>query len=126
MAGDALLANRLNLKDDGKNTNCTRPGWFIAPDSSKVVQHLQTIEGKQKGCCTILQKFSLFVLGMKLAECRSVLPRQPDFQEQKPLLEERSMGHEIIFYPKSHPEFNFIEMFWGACEAFARKRCDYS
>jgi hypothetical protein len=128
MAGDALLANRLHLKDGGKGSNCTRPGLFIPPDGSKVVQHLQTIEEKQKGCRTILQERSLFVLGMKLAECRSVLSHQPDFQEQKPLLEERvrSMGLEIIFHPKFHPKFNFIEMFWGAYKAFARKRRDYS
>ena len=61
-------------------------------------------------------------------ECRETLSRQADFLEQKPLLEEavRSLGHEIIFYPKFHPEFNFIEMFWGACKAYDRKRCDYS
>lgn len=128
MAADALLANRLNLKDGGKNTACTRPGWFIGPDGTKVLQRMQTAEGKQKGCHTILQERNLFVNGMQLKECREVLSRQPDFQEQKPMLEEavRSMGHEIIFYPKFHPEFNFIEMFWGACKAYARKRCDYS
>jgi hypothetical protein len=83
MVGDALLANRLNLKDGGKNTNCTRPGWFISPDGSKVMHHLKTIEGKQKSCRTFLHERSLFVLGMKLAECRSLFSRQTDFQETK-------------------------------------------
>ena len=65
---------------------------------------------------------------MQLKECREILSRQPDFLEQEPLLEEavRSLGQEIILYPKFHPEFNFIEMFWGGCKAYARKRCDYS
>ena len=128
MAGDALIANRLNLKDGGKNTGCTRAGWFLAPDGTRVEQIMQTFDGKQKGCRTILEERNLFVRGMQLKECREILSRQPDFLEQKPLLEEavRSLGHEIIFYPKFHPEFNFIEMFWGACKAYARKRCDYS
>ena len=128
MAGDALLANRLNLKDGGKNTACTRPGWYFKKDGTMVSQHMQTAEGKQKGCRTILQERGLFVDGMKLKECRETLSRESDFRAQRPLLEEsvRSLGHEIIFYPKFHPEFNFIEMFWGACKAYARKRCDYS
>ena len=75
-----------------------------------------------------MQERGKFEHGMKLKECREILAREPDFKAQKPLLEETctALGHKIIFYPKFHPEFNFIEMFWGACKAYARKRCDYS
>lgn len=128
MAKNALIASRLNLKDGGKNVNPIRAGWFVDDNGQRVVQKMQTNERKQKGLRTILEERSLFIPGMKLKECRTLLAQQPDFLEQKPLLVEtvRAAHHEIIFYPKFHPEFNFIEMFWGACKAFARKRCDYS
>lgn len=128
MAKDALIARRLNLKDGGNNVNPMRPGWFMGANGQRVVQKMQTDEGKQKGLRTILEERSLFIPGTKLNECRTLLAQQPDFQEQRPLLVEtvQAATHEITFYPKFHPEFNFIEMFWGACKAFARKRCDYS
>jgi len=35
-------------------------------------------------------------------------------------------GHEVIFLPKLHPEFNWIERYWGATERYTRTNCDYT
>lgn len=115
MAKDALVANRLNLKDGGKNVQLTRPGWYHNDREERIVQEMQ-IAGKQKGLQTILKERGLCTAGMKLSDARKLLAMQPDFANQRCLLAEtaKSSGHEIIFYPKFHPEFNFIEMFWGS------------
>ena len=43
---------------------------------------------------------------------------QPDFLDQKPLLQEfiERCGHLCNFYPKYHCELNFIEQYWGAAK----------
>lgn len=50
--------------------------------------------------------------------CRRILFNQPDFVNQKSklveLIEDRS--HLCDFYPKFHPELNFIEQYWGAAK----------
>jgi hypothetical protein len=44
--------------------------------------------------------------------CRRLLFTQPDFVAQlEELIESR--GHICDFYPKFHPELNFIEQYWG-------------
>ena len=128
MADDGLVANRLNLKDGGKNVGLLRNGWFDDADGTRLIQTMLTENGKQKGVRTILEERGLFIPGMKLGEARKLLSSQPDFSSQRPLLVEtvQNAEHSIIFYPKFHPEFNFIEMFWGSCKAFTRKHCDYS
>ena len=115
MAEDALVASRLNLKDGGKSCGRLRDGWFITSDGTRVIHPMTNEHGIVKGIRTVLQERQLFVSGMKLDEARKLLASQPDFMEQKALLQEtvEISSHSIIFYPKFHLEFNFIEMFWG-------------
>ena len=50
--------------------------------------------------------------------CRRLLFMQPDFQDQKSLLQEHieRSSHLCDFYPKYHCELNFIEQYWGAAK----------
>jgi hypothetical protein len=52
-----------------------------------------------------------------------LLSLQPDFQEQKSLVQEtiEAVGHLCIFLLKFHCELNFIEFFWEQWE-----HCDYT
>jgi hypothetical protein len=38
----------------------------------------------------------------------------------------KKRGHKVIFYPKFHPELNFIKMYWRVFKKYSRKNCDYS
>lgn len=46
MENDALVLNRPNLTDEGKNMLHMRPEWFLNSDGSRIVQQIQTFEGK--------------------------------------------------------------------------------
>ena len=72
-----------------------------------------------------------------LAKCQSgstdccakrILDLQPDFAEQKSLIQEviENAGHLCIFLPKFHCELNFIEFFWGAVKRYLREHCNYT
>ncbi|KAF9048075.1 hypothetical protein BDZ89DRAFT_941483 [Hymenopellis radicata] len=53
---------------------------------------------------------------------KKVLYSEPDFQAQKSMLEEHcsARGYEVIFFPKYHPELNFIEQCWGYAKRIYR------
>ena len=126
---DALRVSALNLSDGGKNVHNQRAGWFINSDGIRVDHPMQRSDGVQKGVRTILMERGLWSASLKLTEARALLSRQPDFQSQKSWLEETLGAEEgffVDFYPKFHCEFNFIELYWGAAKAYARRNCDYT
>jgi hypothetical protein len=59
---------------------------------------------------------------------KCVLSREPDFLEQKEWLTTvvTAAGFTIMFFPKYHCEFNFIEMIWGWCKSHHRRTCTYN
>jgi hypothetical protein len=59
---------------------------------------------------------------------KCILERQPDFCEQKSLVQEtiEAAGHLCLFLPKFHCELNFIEFFWGMVKKYLRDNCDYT
>ena len=58
MADDGLVANRLNLKDGGKNVDILRNGWFDDADGTRLIQTMLTENEKKKGVRTILEERS--------------------------------------------------------------------
>ncbi|KAG2065305.1 hypothetical protein BDR04DRAFT_1130431 [Suillus decipiens] len=59
---------------------------------------------------------------------KCVLERQPDFQQQKSLVQEtiEQSGHMCIFLPKFHCKLNLIEFFWGQVKKYLCDNCDYT
>ena len=57
--------------------------------------------------------------------CVHALSSCSDFQNQKNSVEElvESLGHQVIFLPKFHPELNFIERFWSRIKWWLRGHC---
>jgi hypothetical protein len=83
-----LVADRLNLKDGGKNVQLTQAGWYYNDKGERIVQKMQ-IAGKQKGVQTILGERGFFTAELKLPAARKILATQPDFANQLPLLNKR-------------------------------------
>ena len=128
MAAYALLSNRLNLKDGGKKTACTRLGGLLdrtAPRSCNVCKLLKAsrkdvVQFCRRGTClptecnwkNVGKFFHISLISKSRNRCLR--------NQFAP------WGTKSFFMPNMHAKFKFIEMFWGSCKAYARKRCDYS
>ena len=67
-------------------------------------------------------------IGVTNCCAKRILDYQPDFIEQKSLIQEviENVGHLCIFLPKFHCELNFIEYFWGAVKRYLQEHCNYT
>ncbi|KIJ39957.1 hypothetical protein M422DRAFT_174478, partial [Sphaerobolus stellatus SS14] len=102
---------------------------------------------KPKGMQQVLMERGLYRSGLKMqckkkkdgsggrcqpnsTDCcaRHILDLQPDFHEQKSLVQEviEEAGHLCIFLPKFHCELNFVEFFWGAVKRYLHEHSDGS
>lgn len=134
-ADDALRVSSLNLGDGLKpNKKPLRTGYYTDSSGQKRPQPMQYREGPktgmQKGLKTILVERGLWEEGMMLKDAVELLAIQPDFaaQANSSWLQEtiNKYNHRQFFFPKFHPEFNFIERYWGMAKRYARAHCDYS
>ena len=142
-AADALVAQKMNLNPGGKQPKM-RPGIYndipqpmVFPDSHPDEQ----LRGQPKGLKTVLDERGLWPQEGLKTQCsggckvdsnsccaKKIMSIQEDFQGQKSILEDtiEAAGHRCIFYPKFHPELNYIEYFWGSAKKYARKHCNYN
>lgn len=141
---DSLLVTRMNVKPGGKQARM-REGWFEV-NGCRIPQPMiypsdhPKHPNEPKGIKAVLMERGLYQTKLR-GKCESkcdvaatacclkrILELQPDFQEQKSLVQEviEAAGHLCIFLPKFHCELNFIEFFWGAVKKYLRDHCDYT
>lgn len=137
LAEDALTVRDLNLHPGGK-----QPHLRTTTNPAGETQSMNFPNGIQKGIRQILKERGKWPQAGLRIECKpvsahnedntccakKVLAAEPDFRAQQGLIQERieARGHLVLFYPKFHPELNFIEYYWGASKRYAREHCDYS
>ena len=144
-AEDALVISRMNVKPGGKQAQM-RDGWYLChPSGEKVIQHMTypadhpEFPNEPKGIWAVLTERGLHHPGRhgKCKKCplgatdccsKRTLELQPDFQQQKSLVQEviEAAGHLCLFLPKFHCELNYIEFFWGKVKKYPRDHCDYT
>ena len=121
-----------------------RNGWYMREDQ-RVEQEMifppdhPSFPGQPKGMKQVLVERGLWRNGLRM-ECKEgcdgtdnccatvILAHQPDFMEQRSLVQEvmEAAGHMCLILPKFHFELNAIKFFWGAAKCWLRENCDYT
>ena len=129
IATDTLNVKKLNLKDGGKNTPIMRDGFYIDQNGHRAVHAMLTAEVFKKGLKTILLERGLWRYGIKKDGALALLLQQDDFDPTKlsSILDEpvKRLRAWLDFVLEYHPEFNYIEMYWGYYKRKVRTECDY-
>lgn len=124
-ASDALQATQMNVRPGGKQPKM-RDGWYLDKSGNRIVQPMVDSNGEPKGLKIVLEERGLWKAGMIQEEMVDLLSSQPDFAQQKSMVEEwcERRGHDALFLPKFHPELSMIELCWGSWKRILRQHCD--
>jgi len=130
----ALQVSEMNLNPGGSQCGFEMAGSCAIIQPMIFAHDHSTSPNQPKGIKAVLEECDLWIPRLRL-ECKKpkcevgatlccaqqLLGQQPDFQEQKSLVQEviEAARHLCIFLPKFHCEFNFIEFFWGAVKKYA-------
>lgn len=133
-AKDALSTSNMNLYPGGKQpkmrNGCYEKNGQIIHQSMVMDSDMPSRYeiGTPKGIKLVLEERGLWNDSLRLNTAKELLGSQPDFLAQKSRVEDaiEARGHVVLFLPKFHCEFNFIEMYWGALKYYCREHCDYS
>lgn len=140
---DALNAERMNVKDGGKQPFMRDTMWNGAN------QRMVTDDGLQKGMKTVLEERGVDTRGMNADKLRrqfevnlknrlihvtgyhvysTLLLLLQDFQDRTTLLQQEvtGRGHICLYLPKFHCELNPIERVWCHAKKHTRAYCNGS
>jgi len=138
----SLRVRHMNISPGGKQARMQN-GWFIH-NGIQIEQPMvyppehPHFPNQSKGIKAVLTEHRLWQDGLR-GKCHSkcdtgaivcchkhILEGQPDFQAQRPLVQEiiEAAGHTCLFLPKFHCELNFIEYFWGSVKKILRDEAD--
>lgn len=126
--GPVRVPQRMRYEDDNGKINAKGLKWILQERGIwkeglrlECREKWKDVEGKEhtrKSCKS----------GITDCCARRLMSNQPDFREQKGMLEEEVIkhGHLVLFLPKFHCECNWIEYFWGDAKRRTREQCDYT
>jgi hypothetical protein len=124
---DSLNASRLNLRKPGKVL--LHDTTFTSVGGQSVKQKLTYFDDDEqevlsKTLTQILDERGLWEDGMQKDDAVALLQSQPDFANEKCLLEKlfESYGDVCRPLPVCHPELDYLELIWAAEKSFVRKQ----
>lgn len=150
-AANAPRANKMAVNDGSKSQYRAEGMWYmkngnLEPQSYVFKDKKNPEVEVTKGISRILSERGIRSKP-KLGKCRKgcpdrpqdskkpfccqmqMLSHQPDFKQQTTMVDDitrKNPEFKVYYYPKFHPELNFIEMYWGRVKRETRASCNYS
>ena len=126
---DALNAAKMNVGIGGKQP-IMKDGYFTNAEGIKVSQSMVFKEGPHRGKAKGLKQVCIerfgaeSIKGKRQDDLVKLLEKEPDFQNQKPLIVEacEAAGGKVLFGTKFHPELMTIENVYRDISAFMKRR----
>ncbi|CAG8750096.1 15477_t:CDS:2, partial [Cetraspora pellucida] len=126
-AEDALVASKMNFGPGGSVPKMQDTMWSGGHQSMIIEEdYFLWKDGMVLECISCKKKEA----DPNVIDCcaRQLISNQTDFLEQCDQIQQEieSRRHKVLFYPKFHPEFNHIKMYWEMAKRYTQSHCEYS